>query len=150
MTGNFKLRIDNKIIVLKFDVSSNFAKLTDLNEKEFALGRVSDMQNYLRVNYNGKIAKVTILNKATYELFKKLPIKTKDDKKKVLISPMPGKVINILVKKGSKVTEGKDLIILDAMKMENTLKSEVNGKVKEVLVNKGDSVSAEQSLVTFE
>ena len=57
---------------------------------------------------------------------------------------------NLLVKKGSKVTEGKDLIILDAMKMENTLKSEVNGKVKEVLVNKGDSVSAEQSLVTFE
>ena len=53
-----------------------------------------------------------------------------------LISPMPGKVVDILVKKGDIVNEGETLIILDAMKMENTLKSENKVKVIEIFVIK--------------
>ena len=63
---------------------------------------------------------------------------------------MPGKVVDILIKKGDIVSESETLIILDAMKMENILKSENKVKVIEVFVEKGEAVAAEQNLIKFE
>ena len=54
---------------------------------------------------------------------------------------IPGTIIDILVKKGDRVKKGDDLVILDAMKMQNRLKSAIDGKVIKVCVSKGDKVS---------
>ena len=64
-------------------------------------------------------------------------------------APMPGMVLNILVKEGDEVKKGEALIILEAMKMENILKSPGEGVVKKVTVKKGDSVEKGQVLVEF-
>ena len=63
---------------------------------------------------------------------------------------MPGKVVDILIKKGDIINAGETLIILDAMKMENILKSENKVKVIEVFVVKGEAVSAEQNLIKMQ
>ena len=63
---------------------------------------------------------------------------------------MPGKVTKMLVKEKDKILEGDNLLILDAMKMENIIKSDFNGLVKSVLVEEGQSVSADQLLITFD
>ena len=63
---------------------------------------------------------------------------------------MPGKVVDILVKKGDIVNEGETLIILDAMKMENILKSENKVKVIEIFVIKDEAVASDQKLIKLQ
>jgi len=59
----------------------------------------------------------------------------------IVSSFIPGTIIDILVTPGQKVCKGDDLVILDAMKMQNRLKSAVDGVVKSISVSKGDKVS---------
>ncbi|MBR51488.1 MAG: carbamoyl-phosphate synthase L chain ATP-binding protein [Gammaproteobacteria bacterium] len=57
-----------------------------------------------------------------------------------LVAPMPGKVIDIKVKKGRKVKAGDTLVILEAMKMEHTIKAAEDGIVSELLISINDQV----------
>jgi acetyl-CoA carboxylase biotin carboxylase subunit len=62
-------------------------------------------------------------------------------------SPMPGKVLKILVETGRKVSAGDPLIILEAMKMEHTMRAALDGVVEAVLVSDGEVVGPGQLLV---
>ncbi len=57
-----------------------------------------------------------------------------------LIAPMPGKVIDLKVKVGSKVKKGDTLVILEAMKMEHQVKAFEDGKVSKLLIRKDDQL----------
>jgi biotin carboxyl carrier protein len=59
----------------------------------------------------------------------------------LVVSFIPGTVTDILVKEGQMVKKGEDLLVLDAMKMQNRLKSATQGTVKKINVSKGDRVS---------
>jgi biotin carboxyl carrier protein len=65
----------------------------------------------------------------------------------VAASPMPGKVVKILVKAGDKVERGQGLVIVEAMKMENEIKSPVNGTVEKINFAPGDLVDAAQPII---
>jgi biotin carboxyl carrier protein len=58
----------------------------------------------------------------------------------LVFSFIPGTITEILVKEGQIVEKGDELVVLDAMKMQNRLKSSVSGKVKKINVAKGDRV----------
>jgi biotin carboxyl carrier protein len=60
---------------------------------------------------------------------------------------MPGQVLKILVEAGQKVSAGDPLIILEAMKMEHTMRAIVDGVVESVLVGNGEVVGPGQLLV---
>jgi 3-methylcrotonyl-CoA carboxylase alpha subunit len=62
-------------------------------------------------------------------------------------SPMPGKVLKILVETGQKVSAGDPLIILEAMKMEHTMRAALDGVVESILVGDGEVVGPGQLLV---
>ncbi len=64
-----------------------------------------------------------------------------------VISPMPGKIVKILVKTGDLVKEESQVMIHEAMKMENSIFSGYVGTVKEIRVNEGDSVDTSQVLL---
>jgi biotin carboxyl carrier protein len=65
-------------------------------------------------------------------------------------APMSGKVIELPVKKGSKVRQGQVMIVLEAMKMENEIKSPVSKWIKDIHVSKGQSVKKGDILITFD
>lgn len=65
-------------------------------------------------------------------------------------SPMPGKVIAVSVKEGDTVSEDQPLVIIEAMKMENTIRAAHPGKVKKVGCKAGELVSPDHILVEVE
>lgn len=65
-------------------------------------------------------------------------------------APLPGKVIQVLVKVGDKVSKGDALVVLEAMKMEQTIQAQSDGVVEIVAVSEGDQVEAGATLVSFE
>ena len=67
-----------------------------------------------------------------------------------LKAPMPGLVLDILVKEGEKINKGDTLIVLEAMKMENSLKAIADATVKKISVKKGNTVEKNQVLVHLE
>jgi biotin carboxyl carrier protein len=67
-----------------------------------------------------------------------------------IIAPMPGTIINILVNVGDEVLEYQEVVILEAMKMENAIPTPEAGKVKEIKVKVDDKVSTDQVLIVLE
>ena len=65
-------------------------------------------------------------------------------------SPMPGKVVKLLVKPGDAVTVGQGLVVVEAMKMENELRAARAGSVQAVRVKEGQPVEGGETLLTIE
>lgn len=73
-----------------------------------------------------------------------------DELENTISSPMPGKVIRIMVGKGETIKQGQTLIIVSAMKMESEYKAGKDGKIKEIHVKEGDTIEGNQTLITIE
>ena len=67
-----------------------------------------------------------------------------------ILAPMPGTIINVLVKEGEEVLEYQEVVILEAMKMENAIPTPEAGKIKEIKVKVDDKVATNQVLVVLE
>ena len=65
-------------------------------------------------------------------------------------SPLPGVILDIKVKEGDEVKKGQTIIILEAMKMENSINADKDGKVTAINVSKGESVLEGTDLVIIE
>jgi len=68
----------------------------------------------------------------------------------IIKSPMPGRIVKVLVKAGDKVEAGQAILILSAMKMESEFKAGRAGIVTEIAVKEGDIVDGNQLLVVIE
>lgn len=68
---------------------------------------------------------------------------------KVVRAPIPGVVVNVLVKPGDLVEHGQTLLSIEAMKMRNAIRSSRNGEVGKVFVAVGQTVNHNDSLVEF-
>ena len=73
----------------------------------------------------------------------------KKDRKKHILSDIPGQVVKVLVSEGQQVTENQALLVLSSMKMEYTLKAPYNSQVKAIKVQEGDVVAVGQELILF-
>ena len=66
-----------------------------------------------------------------------------------LTAPLPGTVVDVFVKVGDKVEAGQVVLIIEAMKMKNSIRSVFSGTISEVLVSAGQSVAHKQALIKF-
>ncbi len=67
-----------------------------------------------------------------------------------IVAPMQGTILDVKVKAGDEVKEGDNLLILEAMKLENEIKAPRDGKVASVSASKGQTVNTNDVLVTLE
>ncbi len=65
-------------------------------------------------------------------------------------SPLPGVILDIKVKEGDEVKKGQTVIILEAMKMENSINADRDGKIASIKVSKGESVLEGTDLIIIE
>jgi 3-methylcrotonyl-CoA carboxylase alpha subunit len=88
-------------------------------------------------------------------LYRKLSLKEElevpeEERAGSLAAPMPGKVIQVLARKGEKVAKGQALLILEAMKMEHTITAPADGVVKEIHYAAGEQVLEGAELITLD
>ena len=67
-----------------------------------------------------------------------------------IVAPLPGLILKVMVKVGDTVTPGQDVMIMEAMKMENEIQSHIKGTVRELKVKEGDSISEGDVLIVLE
>ena len=70
-----------------------------------------------------------------------------DQKSKSIHAPMPGLILDIMCNEGEEIEEGKSLLILEAMKMENVIKAEGSGTIFKIHKSIGDTVEKGQLIV---
>ena len=102
-----------------------------------------------RLSHGGVEATALVRTRKAAEYAARIPKKAPPDTSKFLISPMPGLIVSIAVDRGEPVKAGQELLILEAMKMENVLRAERDGVVEDVRVAPGASVAADQVLIAF-
>ena len=67
-----------------------------------------------------------------------------------ILAPMPGTIFKVSVAEGDSVVEGQELVVLEAMKMENPIITTAAGTVKEIKVKVEDKVATKDVLVVIE
>lgn len=70
-------------------------------------------------------------------------------KNEVIKAPMQGLIVDVKVKTGEKVKAGDEIIILEAMKMENPIVAPCDGVINEIKVTKGDKVNTDDVLAVL-
>ena len=68
---------------------------------------------------------------------------------KKIHTPMPGIITQILVETGHQVTKGQDLVIIEAMKMENAIQSPEDGVIQTIHIQVGDLIEKEELIITY-
>jgi propionyl-CoA carboxylase alpha chain len=101
------------------------------------------------IRHRAAKVRVLVLTPISAELHERLPEKQKADTSKLVISPMPGLVVQMDVEPGQTVREGEIVCVIEAMKMQNIIRAEREGVVKSVGPKAGDSVAADEVLVEF-
>lgn len=111
------------------------------------------------VNYDGSVITFSINGKWTSVqvkddqelLLDRLGFKSGDAAAEgILKSPMPGKILDIMVAEGDEVTKGQPIVILEAMKMENELKAPIDGAVATIHVEAGQSLEKNSPILEIE
>lgn len=107
-----------------------------------------DTPNKYIVNTRSNDYQVEIIDaKARYRAATKGEL---DDGDAIISSPMPGKIVKLLISEGDQVLKGDTVIIVSAMKMESEYKSPIDGRVKKIFVKADDTVEGNQHLVEIE
>ena len=121
-----------------------------INE-ELCFVKVNEIKNFNQFSFTIEDCTLNLTLSSTQieKLFAYMPAIKVEDLSKKLISPMPGLVKSISIKKGQPIKQGQELIVIEAMKMENILKSEKDCIVDDVLIKEGSSVSTDEVLITF-
>lgn len=102
------------------------------------------------ISINGNEHEVSIRTPLD-DLIEKMGFATNGAKNVDSISaPMPGLILDISVEEGQEVQEDEQLLVLEAMKMENIITSPRNGVIKTIAVKQGDAVDKKQLLIEFQ
>jgi len=154
-----KLQFNDKPLTVKYKNNREEIFTTDKNnsakinswDKNFIDVEIDNTRIRSKVTFDNEL--LLIQSKSGDVLFKILPKFETAKKASIeggLNAPMPGKVVEIKIKKGAKIKKGDTLVILEAMKMEHKVLAPSDGKVKEILINKDEQVENGATLVVLD
>ncbi|MBA4371251.1 MAG: acetyl/propionyl-CoA carboxylase subunit alpha [Thermodesulfovibrio sp.] len=111
--------------------------------------RLQYRQNFIWTAFCGISRIFEIYTPREWELAQYMPKVKKDAQANVLLTPLPGMVVSVLVKKGDRVYRGQDLVVIESMKMECGVSSPCDGVVEKVSATIGKAVETDEVLITF-
>ena len=151
----FKVKIDKKeeIYLLEVNGEKQEIKATNLSDNLISL-LYKDKSCRVFMAEAGDDSLLCSMNGVHYELFRGNDKSTKnhgagaeEEFSGEIITPMPGKVVKIFVKKEQPVKAGDNIIVVEAMKMEHTLSTPKDGLISDIFVSEGENTAFGQILV---
>ena len=135
--GSFMTSNDNKVLIHDWQTNSIDIEIDGFRHQS----NISMNDDLLLVQHPQGSKILTILPR----------FKSSDSKlvKGSLVSPMPGKVIEIKIEQGQVVSRGEELVVIEAMKMNHTISADQDGAVKEIFIKVGDQLDLGESLLTL-
>jgi len=135
--GSFITSTDNKVVIHVWQNNSIDIEIDGLRYQS----KISMNDDLLLVQHPKGSKVLTLLPR-----FKSSDSKTV---KGSLVSPMPGKVIEIKIKPGQAVLSGDELVVIEAMKMNHTISADQDGEVREIFIEVGDQLDLGANLLTL-
>lgn len=103
----------------------------------------------LRVTASGHRLQVTVESERQRALASARGVRL-DASQTAVVSPMPGRIVKLLVEPGQQVQAGDPVVVVEAMKMENELRAPKAGVIAHVLVGVGDRIESNTTLIELE
>lgn len=148
---------DFKLSALKETFSNAVIETTEdgfsfikVGDKNYPVEIVSYHQNAYELLINGVSYCFSVETPFSLERQKMLTSQKNESTTIRLKAPMPGKILEVMVKTGDTVKAGDTLVILEAMKMQNAILASTKGIIKKVLVKEGDTTSKSDLLIELE
>ena len=146
----FLVQINNNQYHLSLSMQSNDPRvICSIDNQKMVLQIRKRLPRYELV-HKGKVALALISEQRLADLNELMPKKIPQDMSKFLLSPMPGLLIKVCVDEGQEVKAGEELAVVEAMKMENSLRASKDLKIKSILGSEGDNLSVDQKILEFE
>ncbi|MDE0747768.1 MAG: acetyl/propionyl/methylcrotonyl-CoA carboxylase subunit alpha, partial [Porticoccaceae bacterium] len=120
-----------------------------VNNKEISVQVETTAKGY-RLFYRGAEINAQVLSPKAAVLTTHMIYKAPADMSKYLLSPMPGLLVKLVAKEGQEVKEGEELAVVEAMKMENSLRAVQDGIVAKISAVEGDSLMVDEIILEFE
>ena len=120
-----------------------------INDDEFYFQIENQYPGY-QLTHRGRVFNALVSRQRTAELNRLMPEKIPLDLSKYLLSPMPGLLLKICVDEGQTIKAGEELAVVEAMKMENSLRASKDVKIKSILTTEGANLAVDQKILEFE
>jgi biotin carboxyl carrier protein len=142
-----KIRIGKRDYIVQLKADEKFGTYILWKNRKYPVEIVRSRQNKYEILFNDISYTFTVETPFSLQRMKVLSTKKGRIEQEIIKAPMPGKIIDVLVREGSDVLRGEPLVILEAMKMQNEILSPVNGKVIKVTAKANTNVMKDDVLV---
>ena len=141
------IRIGKRDYEVKLKSDEKYGTYILWKNRKYPVEIIRSSQNKYEILFNDISYTFTV--ETPFSLKRKKVIDSKRGKieKETIKAPMPGKIIDVLVREGSSVLRGEPLVILEAMKMQNEIISPVNGTIVKVLAKANSNVMKDDVLL---
>ena len=145
-----EILIDSSVLIVDLTSTPNNPIVKARVDDDIYYFQLENLHPGYRLTYRGRVLEALVTRNRTAELNQLMPEKIAPDLSKFLLSPMPGLLVKICVKEGQHVKVGEELAIVEAMKMENSLRAIDDVKIKSILTKEGDNLMVDQTILEFE
>jgi biotin carboxyl carrier protein len=142
-----KIRIGKRDYVVQLKADEKFGTYILWKNRKFPVEIIRSRQNKYEILFNDISYTFTVETPFSLQRMKVLSSKKGKAEKETVKAPMPGKIIDVLVREGSDVLRGEPVVILEAMKMQNEIQSPVNGRVIKVSAKANANVMKDDIMV---
>ncbi len=142
-----KIRIGKRVYEVQLKADEKYGTYILWKNRKYPVEIIRSRQNKYEILFNDISYTFTVETPFSLQRMKVLNSTRVKAEKEFVRAPMPGKIIDVLIREGSTVLRGEPLVILEAMKMQNEIQSPVNGTVTKVNTKANTNVMKEDVLV---
>ena len=141
------IRIGKRDYEVKLKADEKYGTYILWKNRKYPVEIIRSSQNKYEILFNDISYTFTVETPFSLQRMKVLISKRGKIEKEIIKAPMPGRIIDVMVREGSTVVKGEPLVILEAMKMQNEIISPVNGTIVKLMAKPNTNVMKDDLLV---